>query len=410
MPRYTDNESEIFESFVKIANEKGLISKAKPHEYRSPKEIADLHGVKPDMIPGMKYDKNILEVSHPDTFVVLPTHDRINGLLENITERHNIMVNIVQKRTHGNLNTRKLVQDQLMKSLVKVANDLDNRDAEELRVLADACIDDLTKQAGLWEDIKGYFSGGKPGGDVVDVGTGVAGGAGTGAVVGAVIGGLVGGLSTAGVGTLAGAWAGAQVGGLAGGLLGGLTADVAKTGPHASSVSNNAKIAIDALKPLISKFPKIALLTTLNNELTKLKVFAEQYATIAGNPDATVSNADSVENFTKAYLAQMDKIKPLIGLFQAEVDQGDFASATSHLLSWFMNDDAENVTKALGVLDTVIDKAKEGMDKVKSATQAVVAQTKKEGPKPAGETKAKTLEEMVADLKKQNPDLAKLMG
>jgi hypothetical protein len=146
MPRYNQEDSEIFESFVKIAQAKGL-TKTKKHEKLSPDEIAALHNVKPDSIPELEYENNISEVAHPSMSVILPAHDKMNGLFENINERHNVMVHLLNKQPTGNYNNRKLAQNSLLSSLIKIANDLDNKDIESLRVLADDCIQDLQKQA-----------------------------------------------------------------------------------------------------------------------------------------------------------------------------------------------------------------------------------------------------------------------
>ncbi len=401
MPRYTD--STIWESYVALAAEKGLISKGEKsprHDARTNKEIADLHGIKPEMTKGMEYDKNIAEVGREDPVVFFNAHDKMNGLVENINERHNIMVNIVNKRNHGHLNTKKLANNDLIKSLIKVANDLDNRDAEELRILADACIADLQKQAGIWDTIKDFV--GTDGGNITDTAKGLGGGALIGSIIGGIIGGFGGTAVLPGAGTLAGVWAGAQAGGAIGALVGGSTAAIAKTSPHATSVANNAQITINQLADLIKKFPTIELLNVLNKELMKLKVFAEQYAQISGNPNVKVNSTESVESFVKGYINQMNNIKPVIQLFRTKAEQGDFAQSESSgwskiktPLYWFMDDDVEDVTDALNVLEEEIAKAKEGMGPVKESTKAVVDHAISEGT----DDKASTPEEMLASLK-----------
>ncbi len=146
MPRYTD--SDILKDFEKILS-KGAISKKaeKNHETRSPKEINDLYHVKPDAPKGMTYDRHIGQLAHKDLVVILPTHDKLNGLVETDQERQNIMINLVVKPTHGNLGSKKWAETQLLGSLIRVAQDLDNQNIEELRVLADTCINQLHKKA-----------------------------------------------------------------------------------------------------------------------------------------------------------------------------------------------------------------------------------------------------------------------
>lgn len=375
MPRYTD--SEIFENFAKIASEKGLVSKAektKPHEHRSAKEIAELHDVKPEMIPGMEYKKNIFEVSHPETFVVLPTSDKMNGLLENSTERHNIMVNIVNKNTHGHLNNRKLAYNDLLNSLVKVANDLDNRDKEELRVLADVCIEDLTKQADVMKSIQDFFA--EKGEDALETGKGVAGGA----AVGGLLGGILGGIFGVGAGAIPGAVVGAKIGGVAGGLV----AAVAKTSPQARSVAANSQDSMDQLNDLVVKFPNNPFLTDLHKNLESLKVLAEQYSNLSSNPNKS-GNSDFAEELTKKYVAQMEKVKLLAATFKGKSQQGDFSEQESSFLSklktplhWFMDDDIDDVNDSLTSLSRAINSAEAGINQLKSATQMAMIQAKSE--------------------------------
>lgn len=395
MPRYEN--SEIFENFVKIASEKGLVSKAekfKPHENRSPKEIADLHGVKPDMIPGMKYDKNILEVSHPESFVVLPTHDKMNGLVENISERHNILVNLVKQRTTGNISTRKLAHNELVKSLIRVANDLDNRDKDELRVLADACIEGLTKEADFTDSIKDFFK--EHTDDVTETGKGVAGGA----VVGGLIGGILGGIFGVGAGALPGALLGAKVGGVAGGLV----AAVAKTSPQARSVAVNAQDTINQLNDLVQKFPNNALLVDLHKQLETLKTYAEQFSNLSNNPNQN-GNSNLAEELTKKYVAQMEKVKLDAATFKGKASQGDFAEQEDSLISklktplhWFMDDDVDDVKDSLDALTRAINAAEAGIAQLKTATQTAMVQVE------AGKSEVKKPEEEKFDADKELDD------
>lgn len=165
--------SEIFESFVKIAQEKGLISEAEHaehtekdfsetnprHDSLSIEQIGKLYGVKPDLPKDMEYKKNIMEDAHPEPVVLAPSHDKLNGLVENNIERQNILLRIVQKEPDGHLTQRKYARKQLLLSLVRIGNELDNRGDDELRKLADACLEQaasdgkkkvLTKQGWVW--------------------------------------------------------------------------------------------------------------------------------------------------------------------------------------------------------------------------------------------------------------------
>lgn len=150
--------SEIFDSFVKIAQEKGMISndssdaKKKLEETLradslSLSDIEALYGVKPDSPKSMEYEHNIMEVAHPNSIVVSPSYDKLNGLVENEIERQNINLHIVMKTPDGLLTQRKYAEKELILSLVRLANDLDNKDKEKLRILADTCLLQVTNKS-----------------------------------------------------------------------------------------------------------------------------------------------------------------------------------------------------------------------------------------------------------------------
>lgn len=144
--------SEIFESFAKIAVDKGLIEvnaesmtqeeKYKDSEYKS--NIKALYNV--DLDAG-----DLFEKAHPKSVIVSPSYDKINGLFENERERHNIMVGIVTKNPDGNLLSKKYADahDDLLSELVKVGFNMDNKNIDDLRILADSCSNRITKKAFL---------------------------------------------------------------------------------------------------------------------------------------------------------------------------------------------------------------------------------------------------------------------
>ena len=146
--------SEIFESFVKIAQEKGLISDAQHAEHTerdfsepNPRmdsltieQISKLYNTKPEQPEDMKYKNNIMEDAHPDSIVISPSYDALNGLVENEIEGQAIRARIVMKEPDGHLVNRKYAEKQLVLSLVRTANQLDNLEQDELRKLADICL------------------------------------------------------------------------------------------------------------------------------------------------------------------------------------------------------------------------------------------------------------------------------
>ena len=160
--------SEIFDSFVKIAQEKGMISEDAPEKAQKKLEkdpradsldisaIEALYGVKPDLPKDMQYKKNIIEDAHPNSVVISPAYDRLNGLVENDQERQNIILNILSKPPHGHLIQPKYAEKELVLSLVRLGNTLDLQHNDQLRALSDTCLMQVTdrqpikKQAWVW--------------------------------------------------------------------------------------------------------------------------------------------------------------------------------------------------------------------------------------------------------------------
>lgn len=109
--------------------------------------IEALYGVKPDS--DIKYDNNIMEAAHPNSVVVSPSYDKLNGLVESNIERQNILLHIVNKPVNGLSTQHKYAEKELLLSLVRIGNDLDNQRQEELRALADTCLEQLASKKKL---------------------------------------------------------------------------------------------------------------------------------------------------------------------------------------------------------------------------------------------------------------------
>lgn len=155
------SKSEIFDSFVKIAQAQGLVSDEKPtnerveaehtekdfhetnprHDSLSIEQIGKLYNTKPAQPKDMEYKKNIMEDAHPEPVVLFMSHDKLNSLIENENEGQNARIRIVLKEPDGHLTQRKYAEKQLVLSLVRLANDLDNSDQAELCKLADTCLE-----------------------------------------------------------------------------------------------------------------------------------------------------------------------------------------------------------------------------------------------------------------------------
>ena len=141
--------SDIFESFTKIALEKGLISNAEESDKASTKrdsKTKSLYNLDIDKPEDMKYDRNIIEDAHPESVIVSPSYDKLNGLVENENERQDITINIINKVPRSTFTNHKYAQKELLMTLVRVANDLDNSDKDELRVLADVCLAQISNR------------------------------------------------------------------------------------------------------------------------------------------------------------------------------------------------------------------------------------------------------------------------
>jgi hypothetical protein len=169
--------SEIFDSFVKIAQEKGLISDDKPtnerveaehtekdfhetnprHDSLSIEQISKLYRNKPQTPKEMEYKRNIIEIAHPEMEVLFNAHDKLNGLIENENEGQDIRIHISLKEPDGHLTQRKYAEAQLVNNLVRVANDLDNRNQNELCKLADVCLIQASgfKKQAFWPLVAG---------------------------------------------------------------------------------------------------------------------------------------------------------------------------------------------------------------------------------------------------------------
>lgn len=162
------NRSEIFDNFIKIAQEKGMISEDAPEKAKKKlskdhradsldiSAIEALYGVKPNTPKDMEYKRNIIEDAHPESVVVSPAYDKLNGLVENDQERQNIILNILSKTPNGHLTQHKYAEKEFLMSLVRLGNTLDLQKKDKLRVLADTCLEQVAtkqpikKQAFVW--------------------------------------------------------------------------------------------------------------------------------------------------------------------------------------------------------------------------------------------------------------------
>lgn len=143
--------SDIFDDYCKIMEKKGFVKEAdksegllKQDEKYKDKEwvekIQALYNINPN-----DTDKSIIEQAHPNMMIIAPSYDKVNGLVENEEERHNIIVGLVNKMPGAGLTANKLASEELMNELVKLAFYFEDID-EDLSKKADLSAVLLSKE------------------------------------------------------------------------------------------------------------------------------------------------------------------------------------------------------------------------------------------------------------------------
>lgn len=152
-----NNNESVLEGFAKIAQEQGLfdptIVKKADDSKESSKELSNielLYGLKP------KDWKDLLDEAHPESVVISPAYNEVNGLVENLKQRHRIMEDIANRKPAGNFKqyfytteaekVSKAYND-LLQETIKIGYQLDLNNEEELAAFADNCSQQLTKEA-----------------------------------------------------------------------------------------------------------------------------------------------------------------------------------------------------------------------------------------------------------------------
>lgn len=368
--------SDIFDAYAKLALEKGLIKSSEeskelkrykddehPRAGSDTKEVIEnLYGLKPE---GIKYKNNIMEAAHPDKVILTPAYDKINALIENNIERQKIMINITQKPVNGHHTQHKYAQKDLALALTKIANDMDNRDMDDLRILADTCLNQLYKSADWKDDIKNFLDG--TGSDIVDVGEGAATGAGIGAVIGGLLGVLGGPLAPA---TMTG---GAAGGAYIGGALGATISAILKTGPEAKNVELNAGYAQQKLLMLM-KHNNDLFLQKLYDVLGRVANVAREYSNLFDKSNLS-SQDESLKDQAKQYGAIYEKeivnLDRMIKIFLDNAKAGKYEeqettwSKITKPIEWITGNEISDVVRALTKLKIVADAALQGIQKAR---------------------------------------------
>ena len=153
-------ESEIFNNYVRLAMDAGVISEDEIQKEASYKDkvrydslsfsdIEALYGHK--FSPNEKEGETISDVAHEETAVVGPAYDAMNAVVENIQQRQNIMAHIALKKPNGQLMQPRYVaaKQELINALVSTGFAMDSADETDLMKLADDCAGRIHKEA-IW--------------------------------------------------------------------------------------------------------------------------------------------------------------------------------------------------------------------------------------------------------------------
>ncbi len=392
-------KSQIAEDFATLLENAGMFKEAYPslEAYKNDLEarvgsdsistIEALYGVKPE---GQDYDHCIMENAHPTSVIIAPSYDKLNGLVENNMERANIMHNIVLKPNTGNHTNPKYAHQELVMELIRVANEMDNKNKEDLFKLADDCLIGLHKQAFSMDEITQWFK--EKGRDAGSVGKGVLGGAAAGAAAAALLG----------------AWSGpGEIGFIpAGALVGGLIAAFTKTAPQVKNIEENAHEVSTQLKDLYSITEQKPFFDEIEKVLQDLIASSRQYQDIlnsmnahaikgGGDVGAAGASGEDAElhkagEIAKTFLKDVETMKKYHQEFNRRAKSGAFAKAEpSKLLTpvyWFMDDNIEDVSDAFDSLEDAVVKLQLAVKEhtTEAAAEHSGAGAGSAGPAPAG--------------------------
>lgn len=154
------NHSDIFEEYAKIALAEGLIQDRKENHLEKNldvkkerkftsrkdldnfKELYDekLYNLKPEQ--EYKYKENISESAHKKTQNLIPSYGD-NGIVENLNEAHEIILEKVQKTPNATLLQFVKAENELLTELIRIADYLELNNETSLVKIADTCINQL---------------------------------------------------------------------------------------------------------------------------------------------------------------------------------------------------------------------------------------------------------------------------
>lgn len=144
--------SDLFKNFIKIAEEKAhqkqseetakaIRKNQNSASSTTTEQIAKLYNIKTETSKDMEYKTNIMEIAHPNTVVISPAYDRLNGMVGSEIEKQNITINKINRLPHGQYLSKKYAKN-LALSLVRIANSTESK-SPELTKLADEAIEQI---------------------------------------------------------------------------------------------------------------------------------------------------------------------------------------------------------------------------------------------------------------------------
>ncbi len=150
----TYKRSEVFENYIKISRENGLIdddivitaeamTQEEKYKDKEWKETVQ-------MLYNVNMDKeDILDKAHPKSVIIAPSYDKVNGRVDNLKEVHDIMTGIATKPPNGSYTNHKYAsaKDDLLKNLIRIGYEFDNKNIDDIRKLADSCSERFVKNA-----------------------------------------------------------------------------------------------------------------------------------------------------------------------------------------------------------------------------------------------------------------------
>lgn len=155
------NNSEIFNNYIKLAIDAGLVSEDEFQKTAEKKQYGVSELSNAEVLYGHKlgpnFDKSIIEFAHPETAVIAPAYDAMNSIVENEHQRQDISTYVALKTPGGNLTQHRYVKalDELKQSLIRTGFAMDSVNELELMKAADKSaerIASLEKKA-IWGSV-----------------------------------------------------------------------------------------------------------------------------------------------------------------------------------------------------------------------------------------------------------------